>query len=125
MGFREGKYELDKTGRVKRVKGMMYDFCGHPKDNQMDTALFINPLQDTETHLYFNFDLNGAIIPSKKNPTKANYTIELLKLNHPELVAWRLEVYNTLLEDTELDMVSHLATYPIFYSMIRNIWGIA
>ena len=30
-----------------------------------------------------------------------------------------------LLEDTELDITSHLATFPIFYSMVKNLWGIA
>ena len=125
MGFREGKYELDNTGRVKRVKGMMYDFCGHPKDNKMDINLFINPLKVLETQKYFTYDINGKILPSNKNREKAKYTIDLLNLNHPDLVAWRLEVYNTLLEDTELDITSHLTTFPTFYSMVKNLWGIA
>ena len=127
MGFKEGKYELDSTGRVKRAKGVSinYDFCGHPKDNKMDIGLFINPLKDLETHKYFNFDINGQIIPSDKNPEKAEYTINLLNLNHDDLVAWRLEVYNTLLEDTELDITAYLLTFPTFYSMIKNLWGIA
>ena len=124
MGFREGKYELGDQGRVKRVS-ITQDFCGHSKANDMNIDLFINPLKDKETHQYFNFDVNGEIVPSKKNPEKARYTIDLLNLNHGDLVAWRLEVYNTLLEDIELDITSHLATYPIFYSMVRNLWGMA
>lgn len=124
MGFREGKYELDNAGRVKRTKGMKYDFCGHPKDNNMDYDLFIDPLWDRGTHKYFYFDISGNILSSKKNPEKADYTIELLKLNHPDLVTWRLEVYDALIQDVELDITNHLATYPIFYSMVKYLWAL-
>ena len=126
LGFRAGKYELGDKGRIKRVS-ISQDFCNHSKykDKRMNFDLFINPLQDKETHQYFAFDINGEIIPSKKHPEKAKYTIDMLNLNHADLVAWRLEVYNTLLEDVELDITNHLATYPIFYSMVRNLWGVA
>ncbi len=125
-GFREGKYELDAKGRVKTNSiTITQDFCGHSKDKFMDYDLFIDPFIDKETHKYFTFDINGNVLPSSKNPIKAAYTIELLNLNHDDLVAWRLEVYNTLLEDAELDITSHLSTFPIFYSMVRNLWGIA
>ena len=125
MGFVKGKYEQDAHGRVKQVKGMTHDFCGHPKDSLMDYDLFIDPVFDKETHLYFEFDTLGNIEPSKKNPAKANYTIKLLKLDNPELIEWRLNVYTVLAEDTELDIESHLATFPLFYSMVKHIWGIA
>jgi uncharacterized protein (TIGR02646 family) len=126
MGFREGKYALDVSGRVlSKGVSIIRDFCGHPKGNQMNYDLFIDPFVNRETHKYFNFTVDGEIVPSKKNPEKATYTIGLLNLNHADLVAWRLEVYNTLLEDVELDITNHLATYPIFYSMVKNLWGVA
>lgn len=126
MGFREGKYERDKTGRVKRVEGIKYNFCGHKKDNEMNEDLFINPVCDKETHKYFIFDIEGYINPSKENSDKAKYTIELLKLNHPDLVEWRRGVYENLIEDTKnnkLNIDTHLANFPLFYSMIKYLFN--
>lgn len=66
--------------------------CGHKKDSGFDEDLFLDPSQLRDIGAYFEFDDNGGISPSAKDPIKASYMINLLQLNEPQLAQSRENV---------------------------------
>jgi uncharacterized protein (TIGR02646 family) len=127
MGFKAQKYTMNADGRVVKAKGIEPKFCAHRKLDTLNIDLFINPLEDAATADYFIFEedlIQMRIKPSLKDNDKAQYTIDLLQLNYNELAAWRLELYQTLLEDETLNIDEYLADFPPFYTMIKYLWGV-
>jgi uncharacterized protein (TIGR02646 family) len=102
-------FELNKNGRVQRseLKEKPREFCGWYKDNhptmRFDQNLFLFPTETKDISTYFDFNIEGRINPNPlKNKTaieKAQYTIDLLNLNHEYLVKQRKEEYEHFLED--------------------------
>ncbi len=65
--------------------------CGHKKLDELNAALFLNPVVETEISHYFDYDaISGAIMASNQNEPKADYTIELLNLDNSRLRNARL-----------------------------------
>lgn len=80
-------------------------FGGHHKGNEFDPALFISCLADNSAD-YFAYFSNGHIEPkstlSVRDKRKAQYTIDLLNLDSPYLVAERrcwLDELDTLIDE--------------------------
>lgn len=48
------------------------DFCGHPKKSIFDDTLFLHPFEEMDIEDFFEYDLNGEIGPSAKDPGKTN-----------------------------------------------------
>lgn len=100
-------------------------FGGHHKGSEFDPALFISCLADNSAD-YFAYLSNGHIKPkstlSVRDKRKAQYTIDLLNLDSPYLVAERrrwLDELDTLI-DEHIDQglsVEHLAA---IYLLPRN-----
>lgn len=57
------------------------NICGHRKLGEYDDDKFLNPVLETDISNYFEFNYEGKILPSNKNPIKASYTITTLNLN--------------------------------------------
>lgn len=64
--------------------------CGHIKDNEYDEARFLNPTTVTDISDYFQYDSDSyEILPSSKEIPKADYMINTLTLNTPNLTKAR------------------------------------
>jgi len=106
------------------------NFCGHPKDNDFDDALFLHPFEEPDIEVFFEYDINGKIKPSAKNPARANYAIQLLGLDYETLREMRERQYDVILEDLNsgaLDINLYLdptqPELPKFFSMLRQLFG--
>lgn len=109
------------------------EFCGHKKENIYDDTLFLHPFEITDIEDYFEYDINGKILPSTtyRDPLKkAEYTIATLNLNELALETARQEQYNLLIEEVKngLDIENYLDAsqpqLPKFYSMLRELFGL-
>ena len=114
---------------VDDVTDILPKYCGHAKLNTHDDALFLHPFEIADIEDYFSYDLNGGITPSVKNPIRAQYTIDLLKLNHNDLQDMRERQYQVILEDVMnngLDIEEYLdltqPELPKFYSMLKQLF---
>ncbi len=73
--------------------------CGHPKKNYFDETKFINPVELTDISDYFSYHIDeGRIESSEKDPTKADYMINLLNLDNPYLNNGRINAKKALLK---------------------------
>tara|TARA_B110000211_G_scaffold177773_1_gene200978 strand:- start:3832 stop:4545 length:714 start_codon:yes stop_codon:yes gene_type:complete len=115
-------------------------FGGHAKKNKFDEKLFISCLDQT-CPSYFTYIIDGTVeVSNKIAPNlqeKAQYTIDLLNLNSPYLVAKREIIINEIdtLIDDHLDndqSLKELAAVELipsgekmnsFFSMIRQRLG--
>ncbi len=104
-------------------------YCGHAKLNQHDDSLFLHPFELIDVEEYFDYDVNGRITPSGKDPIKAGYTINLLKLNHPDLDSMREQQYLNIINEVNnngLDIEDFLdpnyPELPKFYSMLKQLF---
>jgi uncharacterized protein (TIGR02646 family) len=101
------------------------DFCGHPKDNQYDETLFLHPFETPDIEDYFEYTINGEIKATSKNASKANYTIQMLKLDSETLNDMRERQYLIVIEELQngLDMANYLdenqIALPKFHSMLK------
>jgi uncharacterized protein (TIGR02646 family) len=105
------------------------DFCGHPKQNAYDNALFLHPFETPDIEDYFNYTINGEIKASVKDANRANYTIQTLHLDSPKLNDMREEQYLIVLEEmlnNDLDMALYLdenqTELPKFHSMLKQFF---
>lgn len=107
-----------------------HDFCGHPKANAFDDTLFLHPFENQDIEDYFEYDINGKIKPSAKSPAPAQFTIDLLKLDHPTLDYMREQQYLLLIDEEAngLDMADYLdETQPVlpkFISMLKQLFAL-
>lgn len=105
------------------------DFCGHPKNNDFDDAMFLHPCENPDIEKSFEYDINGSIAPSHYQTAKAQYTINLLQLNHVMLRDMRQIQYELVIEDLNdgLDVDIYLdpnqPELPKFYSMLKQLLG--
>jgi uncharacterized protein (TIGR02646 family) len=119
---------------VNGLKGKL-DTCGHYKENRFDEAKFINPVLDDPKD-FFTYDITtGNVSPreglSGKEQGKANYTIDLLNLNHAYLADTRTEIINNFrsIENREelLYVLDHFDQFPgvvdFFRSEYLDIWS--
>ena len=107
------------------------DFCGHPKDNEFDEHLFLHPFEIPDIEDYFQYDINGKILPSSISPLKSQKTITLLRLDNPILENMRAEQYLILIEEvtaTGLDITLYLdetlPELPKFHSMLKQLFAV-
>lgn len=111
------------------------EFCGHYKDGNynavaFDDALFLNPLIERDIEQYFDYNVDMYIVPnadySNEQQEKANFTIQLLGLQHDTLCQMRQVQYDIMLEKYQagVDMMEELSdeydVLPAFYSMLKN-----
>jgi len=72
-----------------------YCFGGHAKESKYNAELFLSPLQEYPHNNYFLYRSDGRVVAhplgSESDQKRAQYTIDLLNLNHPMLVALRKE----------------------------------
>jgi uncharacterized protein (TIGR02646 family) len=106
------------------------EFCGHPKENKYDDALFLHPFEEPDIEAFFEFDVNGKIKPTAKDPLKALYTFQLLGLDKETLREMRERQYDTIIQEVNngLDIAAYLdpnqPELPKFYSMLRQLFGL-
>lgn len=116
---------------VEDIADILPKYCGHAKRNFHDDALFLHPFEQTDIEDYFDYDLNGKITPSVKNVNRAQFTINLLKLDHIDLTEMRERQYQVVLEDLNnngLDIEEYLDAHqpelPKFHSMLKQLFYI-
>lgn len=122
--------EVDVKGLKSKLKT-----CGHYKENRFDESKFINPVRQNPKD-FLTYDITtGNIIPredlNSKDEDKANYTINLLNLNHAFLADTRTEIINQLLsiENREelLYVLENYDQFPGVVSFFRSkyfdIWS--
>ncbi len=113
---------------VDDISDILPKYCGHAKLNTHDDALFLHPYEVADIEDYFSYDLNGKITPSVKDAQKAQYTIDLLKLDHLDLNDMRERQYQIILEEVSngLDIDEYLDIHqpelPKFYSMLKQLF---
>lgn len=77
--------------------------------NECDDNLYLDPTKITCIEKYFKFELNGEIKPNdglgKDDLARADYMIELYKLNRDDLVYDRKEFFMDLLDDVFYDWI--------------------
>lgn len=106
------------------------EFCGHPKEDKYDDALFLHPFEEPDIEAFFDFDINGKIKATAKDPGKANYTFQLLGLEKETLREMRERQYNLIIQEVNngLDIATYLdpnqPELPKFYSMLRQLFGL-
>ncbi|MCX6579616.1 MAG: TIGR02646 family protein [Candidatus Aminicenantes bacterium] len=120
-----------------KVKGLKRNLktCGHYKENRFDEAKFINPVLDYPKD-FFTYDITTGNVISReglsgKEQGKANYTIDLLNLNHAYLADTRTEIINNFrsIENREelLYVLDHFDQFPgvvdFFRSEYLDIWS--
>ena len=106
--------------------------CGHPKENYYDKAKFLNPVELTDISDYFSYRIDeGCIEASEKEAIKADYMINLLKLDNPYLNNGRINARKALLKVVQnasqdkndaLKMFKQLLNFnppPAFISYLR------
>ena len=93
--------------------------------------IFLHPFEQPDIEDYFDYDLNGKITPSVKNVNRAQFTINLLKLEHIDLTEMRERQYQVVLEDVNnngLDIEDYLDAHqielPKFHSMLKQLFYI-
>lgn len=109
--------------------------CGHHKGDRFDEDKFINPVREAPKD-FFTYDLTtGNIVPreslSGKEQERAEYTIDLLNLNHDYLDDKRTEIldYFISIEDREelLHVLDNYDQFPgvvdFFRSEYLDTWG--
>ena len=103
--------------------------CGHAKQNLHNDTLFLHPFEISDVEDYFQYDLNGKITPSVKNPNRAHFTIDLLKLNHTDLDSMREQQYQTIINEVnnnglDIDdfLDSNYLQLPKFHSMLKQLF---
>ncbi len=108
------------------------DFCGHPKANAFDDALFLHPFELPDIESFFEFDVNCQISSLGKEPSKSDYTIQLLSLGKETLREMRERQYLLILDEEQmgrLDVDAYLepsqAELPKFFSMLRQLFGLS
>jgi len=114
------------------------DFCGHIKDRadnnySFDENLFLHPFEVPNIESYFEYQINGWILPAKDldmaKQQKAHYMIELLRLNHPILVQMRQKQYTIVRHDltqgntTEFIFNNNDNSLPSFISMLKYFFN--
>ena len=76
--------------------------CGHRKSDLLEEQLFLSPLVHVDIGSYFIYNKTScAIKPSKKNPSKASYTIDLLNLDNSRLSNERFNARAALIQATK------------------------
>lgn len=105
QGFDIEEYrEKIKSGRVKRSE----EFCAPKKGSELNHSLFLNPVTEELIEEYFDYEIvNSQNDPRSKEciimadkgrapqeRNKADYTINLLLLNHSILKTMRAKVYD-------------------------------
>jgi uncharacterized protein (TIGR02646 family) len=104
------------------------DFCGHPKDNKYDETLFLHPFETPDIESYFQYTINGEIKATSKDAVRANYTIQILKLDSQTLTKMRERQYLVMIDALEngLDMMNYLdenqVALPKFHSMLKYLF---
>ena len=102
--------------------------CGHPKKSNFDEKRFLNPVDLTNISDYFSYDIDtGKIQASEKEPTKAQYMIELLNLDNPYLNNSRINARKSLLKkvikskypEQEIQKLLNSDLSPAFISYLR------
>ena len=104
-------------------------FCGHKRDDKFRTTLFLNPVEIEEIEQYFKYNLEGEIsIPEElenNKKKKSQYMIELLDLNHKELIIMRKNTYDNYIKyhENEIDefLDENVEVLPSFFSMLKQL----
>ena len=73
--------------------------CGQKKGQQFDEKRLLSPL-DENCETYFEFLWDGKMTASSVNPAAAEYTMEVLGLNCPELQAHRKAFLDGFVDET-------------------------
>lgn len=106
-------------------------FCGHPSKSQFDSDLHLHPFELLDIEDFFEYKINGEINASDKAPERANYMIDLLQLGHQKLTDARLRQRLLIAQKIRqgLDIDAYLdptqPELPKFYSMLRQLFGLA
>ncbi|MDM8563359.1 retron system putative HNH endonuclease [Candidatus Marithioploca araucensis] len=108
------------------------NFCGHIKDRAgrdhiYDEQLFLHPFENKDIENCFAYDMDGNITAANETE-KADYTINLLELQHPDLIDMRRTQYQIFLEemangeDVNDLLNNNVSELPSFYSMLKNFF---
>jgi uncharacterized protein (TIGR02646 family) len=107
-------------------------FCGHIKDNQYDSELFLNPTEISDIESYFYYGSEGQVEPhplkTGDEQNRAAYMIRILGLDHSVLVDMRKNQYDIWLEkkfewsDEKLavELNENLPLLPSFFSLLKQ-----
>jgi len=112
--------EIEKTNEQSDK-----EFCGHIKDNEYYEEYFLNPFEVKDIENYFIYDdLTFEVLPKHEKGTdkfkKANYMIEILCLNHDELIRMRTKLVNDILKSKK-KFDNNEKIFPPFYSMLVQL----
>jgi uncharacterized protein (TIGR02646 family) len=119
------------TGDTKKK-----EFCEHRKGNKYDEDKFLNPVECEDIEDYFIYDIEGKIHPNtkrsqEKTVEKSEYMIQILDLNHSNLISIRKKQYDLIIEQVNkpvngLDIEDFLSPdydlLPAFYSMLKQLF---
>lgn len=122
-------------GEIKKKQ-----FCGHFKNSKFKEEnykdeLFLNPHEVKDLDSFFDFDIEGNILPnslkSKDNQSTAKYMIEYLGLNNEKLVERRKNTYTELVviaENEYKDAIQLLdfnnSSFISFHTMLCKLFGL-
>lgn len=85
----------DNTEESESEQTSSYCFGGHAKLSRFNKPEFLSPLRTKAKRNYFLYLNTGRVVPNpvktRRYQKRAQYTIDLLNLNHPMLVAVRKE----------------------------------
>ncbi|MCK5537293.1 MAG: TIGR02646 family protein [Bacteroidales bacterium] len=132
--FKQGNLGLSCNGFDISNKTKKSEFCGHNKNEKYDESLFLHPFEIKNIEQYFIYTQEGKIMPNanldKLERRKAQYMIDILKLNNLILINMRKEVYFQFIEifeqnnenlyellDEDADM------YPSFFTMLKQFFS--
>lgn len=92
------------------------DICNKKRStNECDDNLYLDPTKITCIEKYFKFELDGEIKPNddldKDDSARAEYMIELYKLNRKRLVYDRRDFFRDLLSDEIFDLLDRQDKY--------------
>jgi TIGR02646 family protein len=76
--------------------------CGHAKDEALDQTLCISP-PDPTCEQRFRYALDGAVLATDPDDIRANYMIELLKLETPSLRSRRQAALEGMFDNAFLE----------------------
>lgn len=124
--FNQNNLTLSCNGFDCTEETGLYEFCGHNKKAKYNGRLFLNPIEIKNTEKYFEYTINGEIIPNnilnETEKQKAEYMIYILDLNYPNLIDMRKEQYNAFIDNEELNIFFNEDEdfLPSFFSMLKQ-----